>query len=85
MFLYIAAAHLYGIWLLRNGGPRTAHGPPFIPPGATATTALHLVICMECCVQEDEVDALLIQQVANSNVDRAQPLLRLGPSYVRPT
>ncbi|CDJ66824.1 hypothetical protein, conserved [Eimeria necatrix] len=32
---------------------------------------------------EDEVEALLIQQVANSNVDRTQPLLRLGPSYVR--
>ncbi|CDJ31655.1 uncharacterized protein EMH_0039690 [Eimeria mitis] len=32
---------------------------------------------------EDEVDALLIQQVADSNIDRAQPLLRLGPSYVR--
>ncbi|KAL8275097.1 hypothetical protein Esti_000976 [Eimeria stiedai] len=34
---------------------------------------------------EDEVEALLIEQVANSNVDRTQPLLRLGPSYVRST
>ncbi|CDJ46214.1 hypothetical protein, conserved [Eimeria brunetti] len=32
---------------------------------------------------EDEVDAILVQQVANSNIDRTQPLLRLGPSYVR--
>ncbi|KAL8430781.1 hypothetical protein Efla_004017 [Eimeria flavescens] len=32
---------------------------------------------------EDEVDALLIQQVENSKVDRTQPLLRLGPSFVR--
>ncbi|KAL8452387.1 hypothetical protein Emed_001392 [Eimeria media] len=34
---------------------------------------------------EDEVDALLIEQVANSNVDRTQPLLRLGPSYTAVT
>ncbi|XP_026192136.1 uncharacterized protein LOC34620229 [Cyclospora cayetanensis] len=34
---------------------------------------------------EDEVDSVLIQQVANSNVDRSKPLLRLGPSYVRST
>lgn len=34
---------------------------------------------------EDEVDALLIRQLADSNIDRTQPFLRLGPSYVRST